>query len=64
MNSSNLIKKGFSLIEALIVIGIISILLAVAIPVYQTYLAETKAGLIKTNLHRVKTILCRLFKSI
>jgi len=46
-------KKGFSLIELLVVIGIIGILAAVAIPAYQNYQDQARAGVIDSILRLV-----------
>ena len=42
-------KKGFTLIEVMVVVAIIAILAAVAIPAYLSYKEETKAGVARAS---------------
>jgi general secretion pathway protein G len=50
-------RRGFTLIEILIVMAIVGILVSLAIPVYQRALIRSKESVLKNNLFTMRTVI-------
>jgi general secretion pathway protein G len=50
-------QRGYTLIELIIVMAIISILVSIAVPLYQKSLLRTKESLLKNNLFTLRTVI-------
>lgn len=59
----NRIQKGFTLIELMIVIAIVGILAAVALPAYQDYTVRAKLSEVMSRGSEVKTAVTEYFAS-
>ena len=50
-------RRGYTLIELIVVMAIISILVSVAVPMYQKSIQRTKESLLKNNLFTLRTMI-------
>jgi general secretion pathway protein G len=50
-------RRGYTLIELMIVMAIISILVSIAVPLYQKAILRTKESLLKNNLFTLRTVI-------
>ncbi len=57
IQSGNKLRRGFTIVEMIIVMAIISIILALAIPIYQKSLIRAKESVLKNNLFTMRTVI-------
>ena len=50
-------RRGFTLIEIMIVMAIITIIISIAVPMYQKALVRSKESVLKNNLFTLRTVI-------
>jgi type IV pilus assembly protein PilA len=49
-------NNGFSLVELMIVVAIISIIAAISVPMYQDYILSARVGVMTTNIQSIRVL--------
>jgi len=57
----NIMKKGFTLVEIIIVVTIIGILVAIAIPVYRGSVVRAREAVLKENLFQIRDAISKYY---
>lgn len=50
-------KRGFTLIEIMIVMAIVTVLVSIAVPLYQKGIVRSKESVLKSNLFTLRTVI-------
>lgn len=52
-----LLQRGFTLIELMVVMAIISVMIAIAVPIYQKSIIRAKESVLRTNLFTMRNMI-------
>ena len=57
MRNGNVVRRGFTLVELMIVMTVITVIISLAVPMYRKAIVRAKESVLRTNLFTMRTLI-------